>query len=119
MVCVICFGSLFDALAKEDEPSTSSTSINNSSNNDRVAALSCGHTFHLECINLWRNSSLNANCPMCNVCHVGSILTLHIECDLDHVTSSEEDDLELGDLTIDSPLRTAESLCNSSLEFAE
>ncbi|KAJ2454164.1 hypothetical protein GGF42_003670 [Coemansia sp. RSA 2424] len=56
---------------------------------------------------------------MCNVCHVGSILTLHIECDLDHVMSSEEGDLELGDLTIDSPLRTAESLCNSSLEYAE
>ncbi|KAJ2743244.1 hypothetical protein GGI20_003902 [Coemansia sp. BCRC 34301] len=81
--------------------------------NNSVAALSCGHTFCLECIDLWRNSSANANCPMCNIAHSGPVLALHIECDLVHATDTQNDDLGLGNLTI------AEMVCNSSLDFAE
>ncbi|KAJ2062862.1 hypothetical protein GGI17_002147 [Coemansia sp. S146] len=59
------------------------------------------------------------NCPMCNVLHIGPILTLHIECDLDHVADHEADTLSLEGLSIDDPIRIAESLCNLSLDQAD
>ncbi|KAJ2899451.1 hypothetical protein IWW38_000972 [Coemansia aciculifera] len=120
MVCAICFGSLFDS-ASYDESDARDNNNDNTDTVSQVAALSCGHTFHLECINLWLTSGggINMNCPMCNVDHVGSVLALHIECDLEHVVSDITDDLGLGNLAISDPLRDAESLCNSSLDLAE
>ncbi|KAJ2882576.1 hypothetical protein H4R27_003359 [Coemansia aciculifera] len=114
MVCAICLDDLFSTLAKSD-PAASNTL----GDDDRIAALSCGHTFHLECTALWRTNSFNMNCPMCNVLHIGPILTLHIECDLDHVADHESDSLGLERLSINDPLRVAESLCNSSLDQAD
>ncbi|KAJ1822279.1 hypothetical protein GGH91_001852 [Coemansia sp. RSA 2671] len=102
MVCVLCYDFLFDSLVR-DAPSTSKIR--------RVAALSCGHTFHLECITTCLNNALNTNCPVCNAAHAGSILTLHIECDRDHIASDRR--------TYDNPLREAQLLCNSSLDSAE
>ncbi|KAJ2687355.1 hypothetical protein IWW39_002997 [Coemansia spiralis] len=113
MVCAICLDALFAA------PTTSDTvAPMMPSGGERIVTLSCGHTFHLECTELWRASSLNANCPMCNVEHRGPVVLLQIECDLDHV--SDHDDVSMGmeRLTIGDPLRAAQSLCEASMDLA-
>ncbi|KAJ2099162.1 hypothetical protein GGI16_004080, partial [Coemansia sp. S142-1] len=46
-------------------------------------------------------------------------LTLHIECDLKHVTDQDEDTLGLEGLSISDPLRVAESQCNLPLDQAD
>ncbi|KAJ2041341.1 hypothetical protein GGI03_000353 [Coemansia sp. RSA 2337] len=114
MVCAICLDNLFSTLAMNNPSTTSALGDDN-----RIAALSCGHTFHLECTTLWRANSLNMNCPMCNVLHIGPFLTLHIECDLKHVTDQDEDTLGLEGLSISDPLRVAESQCNLPLDQAD
>ncbi|KAJ2326611.1 hypothetical protein GGI00_004697 [Coemansia sp. RSA 2681] len=103
MVCVLCYDLLFGSLARDDQASSR-----------RIAALSCGHTFHLECITLWCAESAYTACPKCNVRDAGPILALHVERDLDHVAYDES-----SGLATDSPLQAAELLCNSSLDSAE
>ncbi|KAJ2491210.1 hypothetical protein IWW37_002462 [Coemansia sp. RSA 2050] len=102
MVCILCYGYLFGSLVR-DIPSASKIS--------RVAALACGHTFHLECITMCLNNAVNARCPVCNAPHAGSILTLHIECDRDHIANDKH--------TYGDPLGEAKRLCNPSLDSAE
>ncbi|KAJ2840296.1 hypothetical protein FBU31_000532 [Coemansia sp. 'formosensis'] len=102
MVCILCYDYLFGSLVT-DIPGTNTTR--------RVGALSCGHTFHLECIASWLEDVLNTRCPVCSVNHNGTILPLRIECDLDHVANDKQ--------VIGDKLKTAELLCNSSLDSAE
>ncbi|KAJ2838310.1 hypothetical protein FBU31_000952 [Coemansia sp. 'formosensis'] len=114
MVCAICLDNLFNISAEID-----TTTSNTLGDDNRIAALSCGHTFHLECTTLWHESSHNMNCPMCNVQHIGSILALHIECDLDHAVDQGMGGLGLERLTISDPLGVAELLCKTSLNLAD
>ncbi|KAJ2015155.1 hypothetical protein GGI14_004445 [Coemansia sp. S680] len=100
MVCTLCYDLLFGFLV-DGVPSTSNTG--------RIAALSCGHTFHFDCVALWLYNSVNKECPVCKAYHSGPILKLHIECDLDHVANG----------LIDDQLWAAELLCNLSLDSAE
>ncbi|KAJ2873374.1 hypothetical protein GGH93_003274 [Coemansia aciculifera] len=86
MVCVLCRDFLFGFLVK-DESGTSNTR--------RIAALNCGHTFHLDCITLWLDNDENTKCPMCSAYPVGPILALYIKCDMDHVVNDKLIDYSL------------------------
>ncbi|KAJ2058009.1 hypothetical protein GGH13_007213 [Coemansia sp. S155-1] len=103
MVCVICCDFLFRTLAG-NEPSTSSTPTSN----NQIAALRCGHTFHLECITSWHSHDNNMSCPLCKARHFGPILKLQIGCDRKHVADQECDDLRFGRLSINNQVRTTE-----------
>ncbi|KAJ2001702.1 hypothetical protein GGI06_005799 [Coemansia sp. S85] len=76
MVCVICFDSLFHTPVEYD-PQTTAILTDSS----RIAALHCGHTFHLECIRSWEARMGTITCPMCNVPHPGPAIPLLIEYD--------------------------------------
>ncbi|KAJ2871506.1 hypothetical protein GGH93_004763 [Coemansia aciculifera] len=103
MVCVICCDLLFRTLAG-DEPSTSSVPTNN----NQIAALTCGHTFHLECITSWHSHDDNMSCPLCKARHFGPILQLHIECDRKHVADKECGNLGRNRLFINDQATAAE-----------
>ncbi|KAJ2062156.1 hypothetical protein GGI17_002616 [Coemansia sp. S146] len=103
MVCVICCDLLFRALAK-DEPSTSSVPTNY----NRIAALTCGHTFHLECITSWHSHDDNTSCPLCKARHFGPILQLQIECDRKHVTDQKCGNLGCDRFSINDQATAAE-----------
>ncbi|KAJ2493543.1 hypothetical protein IWW37_000409 [Coemansia sp. RSA 2050] len=115
MVCAICLDALFAAPTKSD---TVAPFTLGGGSSECIVALSCGHTFHLECTELWRASSLNRNCPMCNVEHFGPALLLHIECDLDHVSDRDDSSLGMERLAIGDPLTGAQSLCEASMDLA-
>ncbi|KAJ2790629.1 hypothetical protein GGI18_001674, partial [Coemansia linderi] len=56
-----------------------------------IAALSCGHAFHLVCITLWQNRETDTVCPRCSSSHLGLILVLHTESgELDHHDNAGE-----------------------------
>ncbi|KAJ2335967.1 hypothetical protein GGI00_001086, partial [Coemansia sp. RSA 2681] len=59
----------------EDESSSASAP----SKVNRIAALSCGHTFHLECVEEWRSRVASLNCFLCNIRHIGPIIPLFID----------------------------------------
>ncbi|KAJ2056691.1 hypothetical protein GGI17_006060, partial [Coemansia sp. S146] len=68
----------------------------------RIAALSCGHTFHLECIKSWETRMAAITCPMCNIRQVGSITPLFIEYDgaSRHNDSLERDEVYSSDSSL-------------------
>ncbi|KAJ2488752.1 hypothetical protein IWW37_004555 [Coemansia sp. RSA 2050] len=79
MVCVLCFRLFSEGLPNDDNDDSSSGS--ESTNASTIAALSCGHIFHLVCITLWQNRETNTVCPRCNSSHLGLVLVLHTETD--------------------------------------
>ncbi|KAJ2046987.1 hypothetical protein H4S04_004723 [Coemansia sp. S16] len=104
MACAICFDLLFRSSAV-NKPNASTTHTSK----DRIAALSCGHTFHLECIKSWERRITIMNCPICSVRHVGSILTLFIEPDVEHKSTQGDGDKESVGLANDSSLGAVNS----------
>ncbi|KAJ1924912.1 hypothetical protein GGI09_000817 [Coemansia sp. S100] len=89
MVCVICFDTLFPTAVEDD-----SHAANTPAEPSRIAALGCGHTFHLECIKSWETRMAAIACPMCNVPQVGTIIPLFIEYDGDRDTNRQTSGLE-------------------------
>ncbi|KAJ2815120.1 hypothetical protein FBU31_007049 [Coemansia sp. 'formosensis'] len=112
MVCVICCDSLFGAL--RDEPDTSSAPASN----NRIAALRCGHTFHLECIASWHNHDNGKSCPLCKAQYVGPVLKLHVECDRKHVADHIRGDLGPGKISINDRATAAGPQCDLLLKPA-
>ncbi|KAJ2890668.1 hypothetical protein IWW38_004007 [Coemansia aciculifera] len=107
MVCIICYDLLFGSFAR-DEPGSSDAQ----GKRRRIAALSCGHTFHLECIGLQVDPYTFVTCPKCKLRNTGPILTLHTDCDMEHVVYGSG-------ISAENRLLHAELLCNSSLDSAE
>ncbi|KAJ2746438.1 hypothetical protein GGI20_001356 [Coemansia sp. BCRC 34301] len=96
MVCVICYNSLFGGFSG-DEPSAGSTST---SPDKKIAALSCGHTFHLACVTEWLGRAGNRSCPLCKAQQYGPALALEIACHRKHVADEQRGDQGLGELDI-------------------
>ncbi|KAJ2103406.1 hypothetical protein IW146_008879 [Coemansia sp. RSA 922] len=92
MVCVICFDTLFPTAVEDD-----SHAANTPAEPSRIAALGCGHTFHLECIKSWESRMAAITCPMCNVRQVGTIIPLFIEYDGDRDINHQNSGLEQDD----------------------
>ncbi|KAJ2840322.1 hypothetical protein FBU31_000514 [Coemansia sp. 'formosensis'] len=91
MVCIICYDTLFCTLVA-DSPDTATTT----DDSNRIAALSCGHTFHLECIKAWATRVPNFSCPICNVRQSGSVIPLFIEFDGENSANGAYISLERG-----------------------
>ncbi|KAJ2742656.1 hypothetical protein GGI20_004321 [Coemansia sp. BCRC 34301] len=87
MACVICFNPLSDSANELG----SSSSANDGA---PIAALSCGHVFHLPCITLWQKRGTGDSCPFCDSRHLGLVLVLHIEHQNGHVLNKVNGSVE-------------------------
>ncbi|KAJ2012498.1 hypothetical protein GGI06_004135 [Coemansia sp. S85] len=110
MFCAICCDSLFNNVAR-DKPGLV--------DGNQIAALKCGHTFHLDCITSWHSHDSNRSCPLCKARHIGPALLLHIECDKEHVSDQEGKNLEIGKLFISDRAREIGVHCILFLDSAE
>ncbi|KAJ2024262.1 hypothetical protein IWW57_003806 [Coemansia sp. S610] len=101
MVCVLCFRLLSEGLPDDDDSSSEPENTQASA----IAALSCGHVFHLVCITLWQNRETDTVCPRCSSSHLGLILVLHTESgELDRHDNAEE---AIGQLSYSTLLNSA------------
>ncbi|KAJ1912557.1 hypothetical protein GGI13_000746 [Coemansia sp. RSA 455] len=81
-------------MLSEGLPDEESSSDSAGNNGGAIAALSCGHVFHLTCITSWDKRNTDTTCPYCNARHLGLVLVLHIEYHKDHVLNRDCDDTE-------------------------